>query len=121
MQVPPVFVAATIAVAVMMMAAVTVHLSIGSFSNYRGVSLLQEQLVRSSLAAVPSSSRAMRIQGLAAEKPPEEVIRFEADKKVGGGDLMVPVSMVDYENLGEGSIVDQVWPCCIASNVPSAA
>jgi hypothetical protein len=123
MQVPPVFVAATIAVAAMMMAAVAVHLSIGSFSSYRGVSLLQEQLVRSSLAAVPSSSRAMRIQGLAEanKEAKPEVIRFEADKKVGGGDLMVPVSMVDYENLGEGSIVDQVRPGRIVSNVLSAA
>ena len=68
-----------------------------------------------------SSGRAMRIQGQAAETPPEEVIRFEADKKVGGGDLMVPVSMVDYENLGEGSIVDQVRPGRIVSNVLSAA
>ena len=33
----------------------------------------QEQLVRSSLAGVPSSSRAMRIQGLAAEKPPAAI------------------------------------------------
>ncbi len=117
------FVAATIAVAAMMMAAVAVHLSIGSFSSYRGVSLLQEQLVRSSLAAVPSSSRAMRIQGLAEanKEAKPEVIRFEADKKVGGGDLMVPVSMVDYENLGEGSIVDQVRPGRIVSNVLSAA
>ena len=114
MQVPPVFVAATIALVAMTVAAVTVHLSMGSFSRYRGVSLLQEQLVRSSLAGMPSSTREMRIQGLAAKEEnaeEEEAIRFENDRKVGGGDLMVPVSMVDYENLGEGSIVDQVWPC----------
>jgi len=54
-------------------------------------------------------------QQLAAEEADSEededpVIRFENDNKVGGGDLQVPVSMVDYENLGEGSIVDQRYP-----------
>jgi len=89
--------------------AVSAHYSMGHFSNYHGIALLQEQLVD-----VSSSSRGMRLQGLAAEteekEEEEEAIRFENDRKVGGGDLMVPVSMVDYENLGEGSIVDQRYP-----------
>lgn len=40
----------------------------------------------------------------------DSVIRFENDNRVGGGDLMVPVGMIDYENLGQGSIVDQRYP-----------
>jgi len=40
----------------------------------------------------------------------DSVIRFENDDRVGGGDLMVPVGMIDYENLGQGSIVDQRYP-----------
>mmetsp|Transcript_40094 Transcript_40094/g.126052 ORF Transcript_40094/g.126052 Transcript_40094/m.126052 type:complete len:148 (+) Transcript_40094:261-704(+) len=58
----------------------------------------------------------VRVQALAAEKEEEEAeadapaIRYENDYKVGGGDLEVPVSMVDYDNLGEGSIVDQRYP-----------
>lgn len=106
-QVPPVFVAATLLLVVVSVVAVSAHYSMGHFSNYHGIALLQEQLVD-----VSSSSRGMRLQGLAAEteekEEEEEAIRFENDRKVGGGDLMVPVSMVDYENLGEGSIVDQV-------------
>lgn len=56
----------------------------------------------------------VRVQALAAEEEEEEAeapaIRYENDYKVGGGDLEVPVSMVDYDNLGEGSIVDQRYP-----------
>jgi len=109
-QVPPVFVAATLLLLIMSLVAVVTHYSMGHFSNYRGITLLQEQLVD-----VASSTRGMRLQGLAAKEEKakeeeEEAIRFESDRKVGGGDLMVPVSMVDYENLGEGSIVDQVHP-----------
>ena len=112
MEVPPVFVVATIGLVAMTVVAVTFHLSAGSFSSYRGVSLMDEPLVRTTLMQMPSSTREMRLQGLAEDKEEEEeeAIRFENDKKVGGGDLMVPVSMVDYENLGEGSIVDQVPP-----------
>eukprot|EP00960_Hanusia_phi_P038224 753336-Hanusia_phi.AAC.4 len=54
-----------------------------------------------------------RMQSLAAQEEEEEeapAIRYENDYKVGGGDLEVPVSMVDYDNLGEGSIVDQRYP-----------
>jgi len=109
-QVPPVFVAATLLLLIMSLVAVVTHYSMGHFSNYSGITLLQEQLVD-----VASSTRGMRLQGLAAKEEKakeeeEEAIRFESDRKVGGGDLMVPVSMVDYENLGEGSIVDQVDP-----------
>lgn len=64
-----------------------------------------------------SSLRAARLQSLAETEDKkeeaggdDEVIRFENDYKVGGGDLEVPVSMVDYSNLGEGSIVDQRYP-----------
>jgi len=69
-----------------------------------------------------SSLRKSRMQSLAeaeGEKEGEskedtgdndDVIRFENDYKVGGGDLEVPVSMIDYGNLGEGSIVDQRYP-----------
>ena len=106
---------ATGALAVLIVTAVSVHLAIGSFRDYpHGVSLLQEDLVQ-----VASSTRNMRIQSLShsaaqsagtkGELEPE-AIRFENDNKAGGGDLMVPVSMVDYENLGEGSIVDQRYP-----------
>lgn len=115
---PPFFVFSAVALFALTVVAVGVHISMGNFADYEGITLLQEELVvRSSLAQVPSSTRSMRLQGLAegedeeAEKDKEdeeEVIRFENDKKVGGGDLMVPISMVDYENLGEGSIVDQV-------------
>ena len=118
MEVPPFFVFSAVALFALTVVAVGVHISMGNFADYEGITLLQEELaVRSSLAQVPSSTRSMRLQGLAegedkeAEKDgedEEEVIRFENDKKVGGGDLMVPISMVDYENLGEGSIVDQV-------------
>jgi len=119
-EVPPFFVFSAVALFALTVVAVGVHISMGNFADYEGITLLQEELVvRSSLAQVPSSTRSMRLQGLAegedeeAEKDKEdeeEVIRFENDKKVGGGDLMVPISMVDYENLGEGSIVDQRYP-----------
>ena len=125
MEVPPFFVFAAVSLFALTIIAVGVHASLGNFASYEGISLLQEDLVvRSSLALVPSTTRSMRLQGLAegaddnaggdadvdesADEDEDEVIRFENDKKVGGGDLMVPISMVDYENLGEGSIVDQV-------------
>jgi hypothetical protein len=128
MQVPRVFVFATMALAVLSFAVLGFHYSMGHFSNYRGISLFQEELVSSSLVQVPSSSRKTRVQGLKEEQKEggddeddEDAIRFENDWKMGGGDLMVPISMVDYENLGEGSIVDQVhksmalWPRTVVS------
>mmetsp|Transcript_43183 Transcript_43183/g.115514 ORF Transcript_43183/g.115514 Transcript_43183/m.115514 type:complete len:165 (-) Transcript_43183:1013-1507(-) len=46
----------------------------------------------------------------AAAENATDYITFENDYKLGGGDLMVPSTMVDYDNLGEGSIVDQRYP-----------
>merc|ERR1712205_191976 len=121
MRVPHIFVVCSAALAVLSLAAIAAHLSLGHFSSaYRSahtVSLLGGPLLRGSLVPGHSGQRLQDLQeeeatseqGGAGEDT-EEAIRFENDNRVGGGDLMVPVSMVDYENLGEGSIVDQRYP-----------
>ena len=99
MEVPPFFVFAAVSLFALTIIAVGVHASLGNFASYEGISLLQEDLVvRSSLALVPSTTRSMRLQGLAegaddnaggdadvdesADEDEDEVIRFENDKKV---------------------------------------
>mmetsp|Transcript_54828 Transcript_54828/g.114669 ORF Transcript_54828/g.114669 Transcript_54828/m.114669 type:complete len:197 (-) Transcript_54828:117-707(-) len=62
------------------------------------------------LRARHASGRMQQLADAPAEDDDTEYITFENDYKLGGGDLMVPVSMIDYENLGEGSIVDQRYP-----------
>lgn len=102
-------------------AAIVVHLASSGIrltSGEPGVVLVSRRAaMRSGLRAqLLAGGRGGRMQQLAdadadAEEEEEDpVIRFENDDKVMGGDLQVPVSMVDYENLGEGSIVDQRYP-----------
>ena len=87
-------------------------------SGEPGVVLVSRRAaMRSGLRAqLLAGGRGGRMQQLADadadadEEEEDPVIRFENDNKVMGGDLQVPVSMVDYENLGEGSIVDQRYP-----------
>ena len=101
-------------------------------SGEPGVVLVSRRAaMRSGLRAqLLAGGRGGRMQQLAdadadadADDDEEEdpVIRFENDNKVMGGDLQVPVSMVDYENLGEGSIVDQRYPRKLPGIIASPA
>lgn len=79
------------------------------FPCLKGVTVLRSRTPTARSTAQGWQALASSSGGEGSRDEPD-VIRFENDERVGGGDLLVPVGMVDYENLGQGSIVDQRYP-----------
>mmetsp|Transcript_3513 Transcript_3513/g.5606 ORF Transcript_3513/g.5606 Transcript_3513/m.5606 type:complete len:215 (-) Transcript_3513:190-834(-) len=124
-EVPKPLVAAAAVAGLALVVLAVFQVTYGSYSDELGFQLLSKADMATAAHLRPQHLRSARVQKLADEDSEEtagdegnngeeekggDVIRFEDDYKVGGGDLEVPVSMVDYENLGEGSIVDQRYP-----------